>query len=197
MMPHQGLQERYQCRAIDVTLAAKLTLTYGKYHLAMLHRQLAMSEEQTTYQQAERSAAMMNQMTIFHSSPADFMHTQEESTNDSIDAYKEFKQLVEGYADEHFVPSVVEEFCKRVYADDDHFIFFKPFCNLYFSVYADALLWYQQGRIDYTTFCQEFQELSWMDGRRTPLDGKRLKMYIASMREVVNFYKSLRNGCEI
>ena len=34
--PQQGLSERYQRRAIDVTLAAKLTLTYGKYHLAML-----------------------------------------------------------------------------------------------------------------------------------------------------------------
>ena len=28
-----GLLERYQRRALDVTLAAKLTLTYGKYHL--------------------------------------------------------------------------------------------------------------------------------------------------------------------
>ena len=127
MKSQQELPERYLCRALDVTLATKLTLTYGKYHLAMLHRQLAVSEEQTTYQQAERSAVMMNQMTIFHSSPADFMHTQEESTNDSIDAYKEFKQLVKEYADEHFVPNVVEEFCKRVYEDDDHFIFFKPF----------------------------------------------------------------------
>ena len=150
-----------------------------------------MSEEQTTCQQAERSAAMMNQMTVFHSSPADFMHTQEESTDESIATYREFKRLVEEYADEHFVPSVVEEFCKRVYEDDEHFIFFKPFCNLYYSVYADALLWYQQGKIDYYTFCQEFQELSWMDGKRTPLDGRQLKRYIASMREVVDFYKSL------
>ncbi|MBR2234925.1 MAG: hypothetical protein IJ892_07720 [Prevotella sp.] len=195
------MSKRYQHRAIDVTLAAKLTLTYGKYHLAMLHRQLAMSEEQTTYQQAERQVAMMrstlvaslakNQMTIFHSSPADFMHTQEESTDESIATYREFKRLVEENADEHFVPSVVEESCKRVYEDDDHFIFFKPFCNLYNSVYADALLFYQQGRIDYNTFCQEFQELSWMDGRRTPLDGKRLKMYIMSMQEVVEAYKIL------
>ncbi|MBP3843040.1 MAG: hypothetical protein J6E29_05285 [Prevotella sp.] len=37
---------------------------------------------------------------------------------------------------------------------------FKPFCNLYYSVYADALLFYQQRKIDYDTFCQEFQELS-------------------------------------
>jgi hypothetical protein len=160
LKPQKVLPERYQRRAFDVTLACKLTHVYGKYHLVMLHRQLAMSEERTSYQQAERQAAMMNQMTIFRSSPADFMHTQEESTDESIATYKEFKRLVEEYADEHFVPSVVEEFCKRVYEDEEHFIFFKPFCNLYYSVYADALLWYQQGKIDYYTFCQEFQELS-------------------------------------
>ena len=159
LKPQQGLSERYQRRAIDVTLATKLTLTYGKYHLAMLHRQLAMSEERATYQQAERSAAMMNQMTIFHSSPADFMHTQEESTDESIATYREFKRLVEEYSDGQFAPSIVRQFCKRVYEDEAHFIFFKPFCNLYYSVYADALLWYQQGRIDYDTFCHEFQEL--------------------------------------
>ena len=187
----QGLSERYQRRVIDVTLAAKLTLTYGKYHLAMLHRQLAMREERTTYRQAEQSAAMMNQMTVFHSSPADFMHMQEESTDESIATYREFKRLVEEYADEHFVPNVVEEFCKRVYQDDEHFIFFKPFCNLYYSVYADALLWYQQGRIDYDTFCQEFQELSWTNGKRTPLNGRRLRMYLMSMQEVVEAYKKL------
>ena len=50
---------------------------------------------------------------------------------------------------------------------------------------------YQQGRIDYDTFCQEFQELSWMDGKRTPLDGKQLRRYIASMQEVVETYKML------
>jgi len=94
LRPQQGLSEHYQWRALDVTLACKLTHVYGKYHLAMLHRELAMSEERTTYQQAERSAAMMNQMTIFHSSPADFMHTQEESTDESIATYREFKRLV-------------------------------------------------------------------------------------------------------
>lgn len=191
LLSQQGLSERYQQRVLDVTLARKLTNVYGKFHLAMLHRQLAMSEEWTTYQQAERQAAMMNQITIFHSSPSDFLHTQEESTDESIDTYKKFKQLLEEYSDEQFVPSIVEQFCKMVYEDEEHFIFFKPFCNLYFSVYADALLWYQQGKIDYETFCMEFQELSWMDGRRTPLDGKRLKMYIMSMREVVEAYKKL------
>ena len=49
----------------------------------------------------------------------------------------------------------------------------------------------QQGKIDYATFCTEFQELSWMDGSRTPLNGWRLKMYIISMREVVEAYKRL------
>jgi len=187
----QRLFERYQRRALDLTLACKLTHVYGKYHLVMLYRELAMSEEQATYQQAERQAAMMNQMTVFQSSPLDFLHTQEQSTDESIETYKEFKRLMEEYSDEQFVPSIVEQFCKRVYEDDDNFIFFKPFCNLYFSVYADALLWYQQGKIGYEEFCMQFQELSWMDG--TPLDGKRLKMYIMSMREVVDFYKQQMN----
>ena len=64
LKPYQGLSERYQSRALDVTLACKLTHVYGKYHLAMLHRELAMGEERTTYQQAERQAEMMNQMTV-------------------------------------------------------------------------------------------------------------------------------------
>ena len=191
LKPQQGLSERYQRRALDVTLACKLTHAYGKYHLAMLHRELAFSEERTTYQQAERSANIMNQITIFHSSPSDFLHTKDENIDDSIDTYLEYKKLVEEYADEQFVPSIVKEFCKMVYEDDEHFIFFKPFCNLYFSVYADALLWYQQGKIDYKTFCQEFQELSWMDGKRKPLKRSDLKMYIMSMREVVETYKKL------
>ena len=189
---YQGINPKYCQRSLDVTLACKLTLTYGKYHLMMLHRQLSMSEERTSFQQAERTADMMNKMTVFHSSPTDFLHTQEQSTDESIDVYKEYKQLVTEYSDEHFEPAIVDQFCKTVYEDDEHFIFFKPFCNLYFSVYADALLWYQQGKIDYNEFCMQFQELSWMDGHRTPLDGKRLKMYIMSMREVVEVYKSIK-----
>ena len=188
----QGLSTHHCQRSHDVTLACKLTLTYGKYHLMMLHRELTMSEEQTSYQQAERTADMMNKMTVFHSSPTDFLHTQEQSTDESIDVYKEYKQLVAEYSDEHFEPAIVDQFCKTVYEDEEHFIFFKPFCNLYFSVYADALLWYQQGKIDYDEFCMQFQELSWMDGHRTPLDGKRLKMYIMSMREVVEAYHRIK-----
>ena len=191
---YQGINPKYCQRSLDVTLACKLTLTYGKYHLMMLHRQLSMSEERTSFQQAERTADMMNKMTVFHSSPTDFLHTQEQSTDESIDVYKEYKQLVAEYSDEYFEPTIVDQFCKTVYEDEEHFIFFKPFCNLYFSVYADALLWYQQGKIDYDEFCMQFQELSWMDGHRTPLDGKRLKMYIMSMREVVDWYKQFKNS---
>ena len=68
----------------------------------------------------------------------------------------------------------------------------------YYSVYADALLWFQQGRIVYDTFCLEFQELSsktryvQISGKAerdgwtcTPFDGRQLKRYIASMLEVV------------
>ena len=45
LKPQQGLPVRHRKRAIEVTLAAKLTHAYGKYHLAMLHRELFMSEE--------------------------------------------------------------------------------------------------------------------------------------------------------
>ena len=191
---YQGINPKYCQRSLDVTLACKLTLTYGKYHLMMLHRQLSMSEERTSFQQAERTADMMNKMTVFHSSPTDFLHTQEQSTDESIDVYKEYKQLVAEYSDEHFEPTIVEQFCKMVYEDEEHFIFFKPFCNLYFSIYADALLWYQQGKIDYNEFCMQFQELSWMNGKRKPLNMSMLKMYIMSMREVVDLYKQLKNS---
>ena len=49
LKPQRGLLERYQQRALDVTLACKLTLVYGKYYLAMLHRELAMSESRRAY----------------------------------------------------------------------------------------------------------------------------------------------------
>ena len=54
LKPQQGLSERYHRRAMDVTQTCKLTHVYEKYHLSMLHRELTMSEERTTYQQAKR-----------------------------------------------------------------------------------------------------------------------------------------------
>ena len=186
-----GTQKHLQ-RSLDAILGAKLTLAYGKYHLMMLHRQLAFSKENTTYEQAEISAHIMNQITCFHSSPHDFLHTQEESVNETIDMYKDYKKIVAELSDEHFVPKVVDKFCRKVYDDEEHFIFFKPFCNLYYSVYADALLKFQQGEIGYDVFCWMFQELSWMDGTQTPLDGTKLRRYIATIREVVDLYKVLK-----
>ena len=56
---HNGQSRRHYQRSQDIKLACKLTLTYGKYHLMMLHRQLAMSEERTSFQQAERTADMI------------------------------------------------------------------------------------------------------------------------------------------
>lgn len=184
------LSARHRQRSLDITLACKLTLTYGKYHLMMDYRELFMSKYQMTYQEAERQAEIMNRITIVHHSASDFLNTPNDNVNNSIDTYKEYKRLLEKYSDEVFVPAIVEEFCKRVY-ESDVVPFFKAFCNLYYSVYAEALLSYQQGKINYEEFCWQFQELSWMDGCRTPLDGKRLKMYIMSMREVVEFYKSI------
>jgi len=54
LKPQQGLLEHYQRRALDMTLACK-THVYGKYHLAMFYRELDISEERTTFQQAERT----------------------------------------------------------------------------------------------------------------------------------------------
>ena len=39
-----------------------------------------------------------------------------------------------------------------------------------------------------------FQKLSWADGKRTPLNGKRLKKYIMSMHEVVEEYHRIKAG---
>lgn len=75
LKPQQGLSMRYQCQALEVTLDCKLTLTYGKYHLAMLPRELFKSEENPSCQQTERMAEMMNHMTIIQCSPSDFLHT--------------------------------------------------------------------------------------------------------------------------
>ena len=72
LRPQQGLSEHYQRRALDLILAFKLTDAYGKYHLTILRRELAVSVERTSYQQAESTSNMMNQITIFHTSPSDF-----------------------------------------------------------------------------------------------------------------------------
>ena len=77
----QGMSAHRRQRSLDVTLACKLTLVYGKYHLMMDYRQLAMSMHQMTYQEAERQAEMMNQITIVHHSAADFLDTPDDSAH--------------------------------------------------------------------------------------------------------------------
>lgn len=62
------LSNHHHQRSLDITLACKLTLVYGKYHLMMDYRQFAISKHQMTYQEAERQAEMMNQITIVHHS---------------------------------------------------------------------------------------------------------------------------------
>lgn len=85
----QGEPARHRQRSLDITLACKLTLTYGKYHLMMDYRRLAMSKHQITYQEAERQAEMMNQITIVHHSAADFLDTPDDRVNESVDTYRE------------------------------------------------------------------------------------------------------------
>lgn len=53
LKPQQDLPKRYQRRTLDVTLVCKLTHAYDNYHLAMLHRELVMDKERTTYQQGK------------------------------------------------------------------------------------------------------------------------------------------------
>ena len=69
------LSARHRQRSLDITLACKLTLTYGKYHLMMDYRELFMSKYQMTYQEAERQAEIMNWITIVHHSASDFLNT--------------------------------------------------------------------------------------------------------------------------
>ena len=89
-----------------------------------------------------------------------------------------------------FVPEVVELFCERVYEADDYYGF-KAFCNLYYYVYAEDLLLYQIGEIGYGEFVDSFQEISLFNGKRSPLNGEKLKRYIRTMRQVVELYKEI------
>ena len=52
LKPQQGLSEHYQRRLLDVPLVCMIHV-YGKYHLAMLNRELAIIKNRSTYQQAE------------------------------------------------------------------------------------------------------------------------------------------------
>lgn len=184
-------KSRYLLRAVEAGLACKLTLTYGKYHQMRDLHQLATSDEPNSNEHAEVMAAFINQLPIGrHTTPSELYHTQEEYTDEAIDAYKEYKRYCELFEDKYFKPAIVEQFCKTVYDADDYYTF-KVYSNLYYSVYAEALLLYQMGSIDYLAFTQQFQTISLFDGRRKPLSSFDLKLFLRTMHKVVDLYIQL------
>ena len=190
LRPQYGLGYKHRMRALEAMLACQLTLTYGRYHVMMDLRQLAMSEERMSYQQAEMMAAILNQMSLKETKPTDLLSSHDEDVDESIQTYKEYRHYLEMFKGGWFVPEVVELFCERVYEADDYYGF-KAFCNLYYYVYAEDLLLYQIGEIGYGEFVDSFQEISLFNGKRSPLNGEKLKRYIRTMRQVVELYKEI------
>ena len=45
--------------------------------------------------------------------------------------------------------------------------------------------------IDYQTFTEQFQELKLFSGKREPLNGRELKLFIKTMRKIVDLYKKI------
>ena len=107
-------------RSVEAMLACKLTLTYGIYHQMMDWRILAMSEETMSYKQAENMADFINQLVPKHyTAPTELMPTQEESENETIKKYEEYKNYLDLFEGMAFVPRVVDKFCETVYNADD------------------------------------------------------------------------------
>ena len=152
-------------------------------------RQLAMSEERMSYQQAEVMADILNQMSLKETKPTDLLSSQDEEVDESIQTYEEYRHYLKLFKGGWFVPEVVERFCERVYEADDYYGF-KAFCNLYYYVYAEVLLLYQVGEIGYEEFVGRFQEVSLFNGMCSPLNGEKLKRYVRTMRQVVKLYKN-------
>jgi len=190
LRPSYGLGYRHLMRAMDAMLACQLTLTYGRYHFMMDLRQLAMSEERMSYQQAEIMAGILNQMSLKETKPTDLLSSQDEEVDKTIQTYEEYCHYLNLFEGGWFVPKVVERFCERVYEADDYYGF-KAFCNLYYYVYAEDLLLYQVGEIEYGEFVGIFQEISLYNGKHSPLTGEKLKRYIKTMRKVVGLYKEI------
>ena len=184
-------KSRNLLRAVESILACKLTLTYGKYHQMRDLHQLATSDEPDSYEHAEVMAAFINQLPIGrHTTPSELYHTQEEYSDETIDAYKEYKHYCELLEDNYFKPPIVDHFCKMVYEADDYYTF-KACSNLYYSVYAEALLLYQIGKIDYRTFTEQFQVISLFEGRKKPVCSSELKLFLRTMHKVVDLYIQL------
>ena len=194
LLPLESRSERWQFRALDALLACKLTLVYGRYHMMSDLRYLAISEPHESYAQAEKLADLLNQFVpTCHTSPAYFMRTSAEYVDESIDAYKEYEHYLNIFEGRFFCSSVAQRFCEMVYEADDYYTF-KAFSNLNYSFFAEVLLLYQIGSIDYHDFVNQFQEISLMTGKRSPLTSAELKLYIRTMRKIVDLYKSLMAG---
>lgn len=191
LLPLKGQTERWLIRALDAILACKLTLLYGRYHLMSDLRYLALSEHRESYAQAETMVDFLNQLVpAHHTSPADLMRTPEEYMDESIDAYEEYAHYLNIFEGRFFCTTVAQRFCEMVYEADDYYTF-KAFSNMNYSVFAEALLLYQMGAIDYLSFVNQFQGISLVSGKRSPLTLAELKLYLRTMHKIVNLYKSL------
>ena len=191
LRPPFAATSQWLLRSIKAMLACKLTLVYAQYHQMSDLQSLVASDYEESYEHAEIMAGFLNQLLPSHPiSPSELMHSKEEYADDAIDKYKEYKHYLEIFRGEGFVSEVAEQFCKKVYEADDYYTF-KAFCNMNYSVYAEALLLFQIGKTDYFTFVEMFQEISLFEGRREPLKARDLKLYLKTMHKITDLYISL------
>lgn len=193
LRPRFASTSRWLLRSVETMLACKLTLIYGRYHMMMNLRSLVVSDYHESYEHAEVMADFMNCLLPFqHATPSDFMQSRESYADQSIDIFKEYKHYLELFEGDCFLPEVAKQFCKTVYDADDYYTF-KAFSNLNYGVYAETLLLYQFEKMDYPTFVDQFQEISLFERKRKPLKSSEFKLYLRTMRKVVELYKTLLN----
>lgn len=150
-------------RSVETMLACKLTLTYGPYQQMRNLHYIATTGKTESYESAEMFSNMLNLMVpTYHTTPNDFIHSQEDYMNDSIDKYEEYKKYLNLFEGMGFIPIVVDKFCKTLYDTDDYYDF-KASSNMHYIVYSEALLLYQMKQIDYQTFVQQFQRINMFD----------------------------------
>ena len=184
-------KDRWLLRALKTMIACKLTLVYGPYHQMRDLQSLASSGFQDTYEHAELMADFLTQLLPSHpTTPSELMQTTDDYSNEAIEKYKEYQHFLELLKGDCFYPHIAEQFCKTVYKADDYYTF-KAFSNLNYSVFAHTLLLYQLTAIDYSTFVDNFQELSLFEQKRKPLTLSRLKLFIKTMSKVADLYFSL------
>ena len=184
-------KDRWLLKALKAMIACKLTLVYGPYHQMRDLQSLAASGFQDTYEHAELMADFLTQLLPSRpTTPSELMQTSDDYSNEAIDKYKEYQHLLELLKGDCFYPKVAEQFCKTVYKADDYYTF-KAFSNLNYSIYAQTLLLYQLTAIDYSTFVDNFQEISLFEHKRIPLTLSELKLFIRNMSKVADLYFSI------